>query len=225
MTKPLALSQRTHTQAIMYRAGYKALVEGHAGPVISRHLSSCRRCNNQQLASSRHLSSSTASDPTQLGLNKRLTQQQLLGHHYNSNNRRLVNAQFLQQQQSQYCTSSTSGISESSVARQHKLPDHLAYIPTSEDPSFFHMVEYFYHRGWQIVEDKLVEEFKGRMSTEEKRKKVNGYLKIIGPCHSILEVSFPLRRDNGEYVVINGWRAQHSHHRLPCKGGKSHRLN
>lgn len=103
---------------------------------------------------------------------------------------------------------------------QHKIPEHLAYVPNSEDPSFFHMVEYFYHKGWQVVEDKLVEEFKGRLTTEEKRKRVNGYLKIIGPCHSILEVSFPLRRDNGEYVVINGWRAQHSHHRLPCKGGK-----
>lgn len=103
---------------------------------------------------------------------------------------------------------------------KHNVPDHLTYVPTSEDPSFFHMVEYFYHKGWQVVEDKLVEEFKGRISIEEKRKRVNGYLKIIGPCHSILEVSFPLRRDNGEFVVINGWRAQHSHHRLPCKGGK-----
>lgn len=107
----------------------------------------------------------------------------------------------------------------SSQLLQHQIPEHLEYVPTSEDPSFFHMVEYFYHKGWQVVEDKLVEEFKGRMTAEEKRKRVNGYLKIIGPCHSILEVSFPLRRDNGEYVVINGWRAQHSHHRLPCKGG------
>lgn len=110
-------------------------------------------------------------------------------------------------------------LSATSYLQQHQIPEHLEYVPSSEDPSFFHMVEYFYHKGWQVVEDKLVEEFKGRMSGEEKRKRVNGYLKIIGPCHSILEVSFPLRRDNGEYVVINGWRAQHSHHRLPCKGG------
>lgn len=111
-------------------------------------------------------------------------------------------------------------LSTTAVLQQHQIPEHLEYVPNSEDPSFFHMVEYFYHKGWQVVEDKLVEEFKGRISSEEKRKRVNGYLKIIGPCHSILEVSFPLRRDNGEYVVINGWRAQHSHHRLPCKGGR-----
>lgn len=111
-------------------------------------------------------------------------------------------------------------LSTTSCMQQHQIPEHLQYVPDSEDPSFFHMVEYFYHRGWQVVEDKLVEEFKGRIAADEKRKRVNGYLKIIGPCHSILEVSFPLRRDNGDYVVINGWRAQHSHHRLPCKGGK-----
>jgi len=111
-------------------------------------------------------------------------------------------------------------LSTTASLRQHQIPEHLEYVPNSEDPSFFHMVEYFYHKGWQVVEDKLVEEFKGRLTIEEKRKRVNGYLKIIGPCHSILEVAIPLRRDNGEYVVINGWRAQHSHHRLPCKGGK-----
>lgn len=112
--------------------------------------------------------------------------------------------------------------STSTYNLQHKVPEHLDYVSNAEDPSFFHMVEYFYHKGWSIVEDKLVEEFKGKLSTEEKRNRVNGYLKIIGPCRSILEVSFPLRRDNGEFMVINGWRAQHSHHRLPCKGGELH---
>lgn len=107
----------------------------------------------------------------------------------------------------------------------HKMPEHLQYVEESEDPSFFHMVEYFYHRGWQVVENKLVEEFKGKLSLEEKRKKVRGYLALLGPCHAVLEVSFPLKRDNGEYVMINGWRAQHSHHRTPCKGGIRYSLD
>lgn len=44
-------------------------------------------------------------------------------------------------------------------------------------------------------------------------------LKQILACNSVLRVSFPIRRDNGEIDVIRGYRAQHSHHRTPCKGG------
>lgn len=101
----------------------------------------------------------------------------------------------------------------------HQIPEHLQYVEGAEDPSFFHMVEFFYHRGWQVVEDRLVDEIKGRLSVEDKRKRVRGYLELLGPCHAVLEVSFPLKRDNGDYVMIEGWRAQHSHHRTPCKGG------
>ena len=107
----------------------------------------------------------------------------------------------------------------SSLTSGHEIPENIKYVEDSSDPSFFHMVEYFYHKGWQVVEDKLVEEFKGKLTPEEKRKKVRGYLSILGPCHAVLEVAFPLKRDNGDYIMINGWRAQHSHHRLPTKGG------
>lgn len=100
------------------------------------------------------------------------------------------------------------------------IPDHLKGIEDAEDPLFFDMVEYFYHKSCKILQEKLVEDWKApRMSTEEKRKKVKGLLNIIQPCHHVLEVSFPLKRDNGEYEMIVGYRAQHSHHRLPCKGG------
>jgi glutamate dehydrogenase (NAD(P)+) len=102
----------------------------------------------------------------------------------------------------------------------HEIPQHLQYVPDAPDPSFFHMVEYFYHRGWQVVEDKLVEENRSKISDSEKRERVRGYLKILSNCHAVIEVNFPLKRDNGEYVIINGWRAQHSAHRTPCKGGQ-----
>jgi glutamate dehydrogenase (NAD(P)+) len=44
-------------------------------------------------------------------------------------------------------------------------------------------------------------------------------LGLITACNSIVRVSFPLRRDDGRIETIAGYRAQHSHHRLPCKGG------
>ncbi|CAH1246863.1 GLUD1 [Branchiostoma lanceolatum] len=88
-----------------------------------------------------------------------------------------------------------------------------------DDPNFFHMVEGFVERSVEIVKDKLVEDMKGKGSVEDKRKRVEGILKIIKPCNHVLAVSFPIKRDNGEFVMIEGYRAQHSQHRTPCKGG------
>jgi glutamate dehydrogenase (NAD(P)+) len=46
-----------------------------------------------------------------------------------------------------------------------------------------------------------------------------GILAQIRACHSVYRFSFPLRRDDGRIEVIEGWRAEHSHHKLPTKGG------
>ncbi|GAB0195985.1 glutamate dehydrogenase 1, mitochondrial-like [Grus japonensis] len=48
---------------------------------------------------------------------------------------------------------------------------------------------------------------------------VHRVLETIRRCNHVLEVAFPLRRDSGTWEVVQGWRAQHSQHRLPCKGG------
>lgn len=45
-----------------------------------------------------------------------------------------------------------------------------------------------------------------------------GLAKQIKTCNSVVHVQFPIRYDGG-YRVIHGWRAQHSHHRRPVKGG------
>lgn len=45
-----------------------------------------------------------------------------------------------------------------------------------------------------------------------------GLLDQIKSCNSIYRVQFPFRTERG-YEVIKAWRAQHSHHKLPVKGG------
>uniref|UniRef100_A0A9J8BAS7 Glutamate dehydrogenase n=2 Tax=Cyprinus carpio TaxID=7962 RepID=A0A9J8BAS7_CYPCA len=87
-----------------------------------------------------------------------------------------------------------------------------------DDPNFFRMVEGFFDRGASIVEDKLVHDLKTRETPEQKRHRVRGILKIIKPCNHVLSVSFPIKRDNGEWEMIEAYRAQHSQHRTPCKG-------
>jgi glutamate dehydrogenase (NAD(P)+) len=45
-----------------------------------------------------------------------------------------------------------------------------------------------------------------------------GLLEQIKACNSVYSFQFPVRTSRG-YEVITGWRAQHSHHKLPVKGG------
>ncbi len=46
-----------------------------------------------------------------------------------------------------------------------------------------------------------------------------GLLDQIRACNSVYRMRFPVRDDSGGIVVVEAFRAQHSHHRLPCKGG------
>ncbi|MCC5805188.1 MAG: Glu/Leu/Phe/Val dehydrogenase [Opitutales bacterium] len=46
-----------------------------------------------------------------------------------------------------------------------------------------------------------------------------GMLKQVKACNSIYRMRFPVREDNGEIKVVEAFRAEHSHHRLPTKGG------
>ncbi len=44
-------------------------------------------------------------------------------------------------------------------------------------------------------------------------------LSQIRLCNSVYYVSFPIRKDDGSIKVVHAWRAEHSHHRQPTKGG------
>jgi glutamate dehydrogenase (NAD(P)+) len=44
-------------------------------------------------------------------------------------------------------------------------------------------------------------------------------LEQIKRCNCVYQMAFPLRRDDGSLDDIHGWRVEHSHHKLPTKGG------
>ena len=46
-----------------------------------------------------------------------------------------------------------------------------------------------------------------------------GILDQIKQVNNVIQLSFPLRRDDGSVEVIRAWRAEHSQHKLPTKGG------
>jgi len=46
-----------------------------------------------------------------------------------------------------------------------------------------------------------------------------GMLAQVKICNNVYHITFPLERDDGTIEVIHGWRVEHSHHKLPTKGG------
>jgi len=70
-----------------------------------------------------------------------------------------------------------------------------------ENYSFFDNVNQFVDRAAQYM------------------KLPQGLLSQIKECNSVYQTNFPVKLDNGEYEVITAYRVQHSHHRLPVKGG------
>ena len=77
----------------------------------------------------------------------------------------------------------------------------------SEEPEFLEMVDIFFNKAapWSGVDDALLEQ--------------------IRACDTVLQVNFPLKKPSShpsrpyDVEIITGYRAHHSHHRLPCKGG------
>jgi len=105
-----------------------------------------------------------------------------------------------------------------------------------DNPKFYSMVLEFTEASADILENKLLSEnevqfmghdenaIKAQMdaisrSMEQRRKSIQGIFDFMLPCKSILQTNFRVRMDDDTQKVFSGYRAQHSHHRLPTKGG------
>lgn len=52
-----------------------------------------------------------------------------------------------------------------------------------------------------------------------------GLLSQIKICNDVLHITFPIERDNGTIETIHAWRVEHSHHKVPTKGGIRYALS
>ena len=106
---------------------------------------------------------------------------------------------------------SLGGISQGT----HKMPERLKSIGENDDPNFFEMVEYNFHRAVEIMEDSFLKELDKypHMSPEDKVNRFKAIIDVMSNCQAVLEVTFPIKRDSGEYVLLTGYRAHHNSHR------------
>ncbi|XP_055849988.1 glutamate dehydrogenase, mitochondrial [Episyrphus balteatus] len=103
----------------------------------------------------------------------------------------------------------------------HVIPEHLKGIAESKNPEFSAMIQYYFHNAAQIMEKDMIE-YLGKypqMKPEEKENRVAVILNMIGNTSCCLEINFPITKNDGKYEIITGYRAHHTYHRLPLKGG------
>jgi glutamate dehydrogenase (NAD(P)+) len=88
-----------------------------------------------------------------------------------------------------------------SAALKRSLSDVNGQTKVGEEPRFLDMVKLNLEKAAQYTD----------LSP--------GMVNQILSCNSVLRVAFPIERDDGSVDVIRAYRAQHSHHHRPCKGG------
>lgn len=102
----------------------------------------------------------------------------------------------------------------------HEIPEAVKKAGTDENPPFSKMVEYYYHTAMEKVENSLLESLRPVYKTDEgANKRLRSIKSVLSAPANTIEVTFPIRMDNGEYKIITGYRVHHSTHRQPCKGG------
>jgi len=109
----------------------------------------------------------------------------------------------------------------------------FAFSCPKHEPCFSKMIDEYYSQGAEIVQkglleaqvcdninqDSKVRELNRKASHDDKIKKVIGILSTVKPCNHVIHFSFPFKRDDGTFEIVNGFRAQHSHHITPTNGG------
>lgn len=78
--------------------------------------------------------------------------------------------------------------------------------------AFFDSVSWFIHRGYELSFPKLVANLQNKfpdITNKEAIENVHNAIGLLDQCNSIIDIRFPIKRDNGKWEVIRGFRAQH----------------
>lgn len=131
---------------------------------------------------------------------------------------------FITTRRGKFCQGVVFFIQRRNYAELGKMPDFLKDVPNISNPSFYNMVQYNFHKARVIVEEKLIESLKhikGRapMDLAARKQKVKNIMSYLETSDAMLELNFPIKRDDGSFEIIRGYRCMHKCHLLPCKGG------
>lgn len=107
----------------------------------------------------------------------------------------------------------------------YEMPELIKNSFFLANASLFNSANWFIHRAYEVVFNDLIADLKAREpSFDDKKAKcvVLNIIKVLEPCNAVVDLRYPIIRENGDYSIIRGFRVQHGKYRpdVPCLGGK-----
>ncbi|KAJ8918047.1 hypothetical protein NQ315_011503 [Exocentrus adspersus] len=96
----------------------------------------------------------------------------------------------------------------------YEIPERYRNAFYLANAALFDSTNWFLHRAYEVafptIKKKLanLESYKN-YSNDEIAEKVEEIITVLDQCNSIIDVRFPVKRDNGSYEMVRGFRAQH----------------
>ncbi|CAH1128682.1 unnamed protein product [Ceutorhynchus assimilis] len=121
---------------------------------------------------------------------------------------------------------SASIISKPYARLEYDIPERYRNAFYLANASFFDSTNWFLHSAYEVVFPFLKNSYRHNVkplgiSDSKIHAKLENVIESIDQCNSIIDVRFPLRRENGNLEVIRGFRAHYgeSIQNTPCLGG------
>ncbi|XP_030752617.1 glutamate dehydrogenase, mitochondrial-like [Sitophilus oryzae] len=121
---------------------------------------------------------------------------------------------------------SISQISNKYARLSYEIPERYQNAFYLANAAFFDSTSWFLHRAYEVAFPALKNDYRSRFKDEavgDRRvhEKLENVIEVLDQCNSIIDVRFPIRKDDGTLELIRGFRAHHGENiaRSPCLGG------
>lgn len=96
----------------------------------------------------------------------------------------------------------------------YQIPDKYRNSFYLANSSLFDSINWFLHRAYEVLFPSLIKKLRlidsnRLLSDNEIAEKIENIVQVLDQCNSVIDVRFPIRRDNGQLEVIRGFRAHH----------------
>lgn len=91
----------------------------------------------------------------------------------------------------------------------YQIPERYQNSFYLANAAFFDSTNWFLHRAYEVIFPALKNKLKTNRKSDNNAECLEDVINVLDQCSSVIDVRFPLKKDNGKYELIRGFRAQH----------------